>query len=1070
MNRRSCCFYQVSQRDLNEERGEVLQRNRLFGQKSAPAFFNCTPPALDFPSSKGYFRSVSNRIPPLQVLNVTPSSFAAYTGAALFFIFSIGFQSLAAQGRAYHSNDPFRDAPRYRVDRWRTTDGLPDNTINALLQTTDGYLWIATQGGLVRFDGHAFTVFNVSNTKEITINAISALAEGRDRTVWIGTSGAGILRYRDGIFHRTATNDGLPSNYISALASDQNGGVWIGTVGGGIAHLQGDVVTLLGAREEPSHEFIKALAVDSVGGLWVGTGGAGVEYYHGGGFTRFTRRHGLSSDHVQTLRFDRRGTLWVGTTLGLTMYRNGRFIPQQERKHTGPSFITALHADREGGLWVGTNGEGAELRDGDAITPFTMDYGLTNNFITCIIQDGEGSIWIGTERGGLNRLRKTSLWTLTSRDGLPTDYVRSVYEDRLGTLWIGTNGGGIARLRQGRLTVMGKSQGLPGEFVRPILEDSRGVVWIGTWGEGLLRFDRGVIAAVPAVEGRFIRALLEDRRGAIWVGTNGNGVIRLDRDARTVLKTEHGLSNNFISSIVEDSTGAIWVGTSGGGVNVIRGDSIRVYTRQDGLSHDFVSGLYVDPKGTVWLSTNGGGLNRFQDGVFHSWSSANGFPDDALFMILDDHAGSFWLPCARGIIRVHQESLVWTGGLGASSVRARLFNEMDGMPSGECTSGSQNTVCRTRDGRLWFATVEGLVMMDPGTLRQDTLSLPLYIEQLLVDETAVDMTVPADLDVGDGELEFHYTAIHFRDAGNLRFRYLLEGFDRNWQDVGTRRTAYYTNVPPGRYNFRVTVASPEGDVNAREASLSITLRPPFWMTTWFRVVSGMVLLGLVILTVRLVSTRALQRRLRLLEAQHALERERMRISKDMHDELGASLTRLTLLSELAKRDLGNPEAMRTNLDLLSNSTRDIAATMDEIVWAVNPKNDTLDRMTAYILEHAREFLSVAGLESQFDVPDLLPPVSVSAEVRHNLFMAIKEVLNNIVKHSNASEVRITLRYQPPVLDMTVGDNGKGFSERDVRPFSEGLSNLQKRIDEIRGTIRVETAPGRGTSVRLSVHL
>ncbi|MBI3191536.1 MAG: hypothetical protein HYZ36_02645 [Pedosphaera parvula] len=403
-------------------------------------------------------------------------------------------------------------------------------------------------------------------------------------------------------------------------------------------------------------------------------------------------------------------------------------------------------------------------------------------------------------------------------------------------------------------------------------------------------------------------------------------------------------------------------------------------------------------------------------------------------------------------------------------VRAQLFNEQDGMRSSECTSGSQNTVCRTRDGRLWFATVEGLVMIGPREARRDSLKLLVYIERFMVDKVSVDPPVATERDFGNGELEFQYTAVSFRDAKQLRFRYNLEGFDQSWQEAGTRRAAYYTNVPPGHYIFRVAVASHEGISGSREASLPLTLHPPFWMTTWFRLLMGLAVLSLMALMVRFVSTRALQRRLRLLEAQHALERERMRISKDMHDELGASLTRITLLSELAKRDLSDPEAMRKHLEKLSDSTRETAATMDEIVWAVNPKNDTLDRMAAYILQHAQEFLSVAGLDCKFEVPDLLPGQSVSAEVRHHIFLAIKETLNNIVKHSNATAVRITLRYAPPALEIVVHDNGRGFTDRDVTLFSDGLTNMQKRMEEVQGKVRLVSAPGQGTSVSLSVNL
>jgi len=1007
------------------------------------------------------------------VLKLIPHALLLYAGtfSAVFLVFVTGGMTPCnAQNAGQNSFDQLSNTAQFSFDQWRTAEGLPDNTINDLLQTSDGYLWIATQGGLVRFDGYQFTLFNVSNTRAMKINAISTLVEGRDGTVWIGTSGGGILRYREGRFTSITTADGLPSNYISDVCGDGNGGIWAGSAGGGIAHLQGDSIEVFGVQDGLSNEFIKSVFLDSGGTLWVGTDGGGLDRFSGGRFRNYRTRHGLPSDYVQTVCQDTQGALWVGTSRGLAEYKNDRFVHRSNSNTTPHAFVLALLTDTDGGLWIGTNGNGLSRYDNGLVSSYTMKDGLANNFVTCMVQDTEGSLWIGTERGGLNRLRKTRMRTLTTRDGLPMDYVRSVYEDRAGTIWVGTNGGGIARWKHGAMTILGGAHGLPVEFVRPFLEDSKGVLWIGTWGGGMARYEHGVVSAAPGFEGKFVRAILEDRRGNLWVGTNGNGVTRFLNGVQTVLTTETGLSNNFVSSIVEDSTGAIWIGTSGGGVNVVRGDSLRIYDRKDGLSHDFVSGLYVDAEGTVWLSTNGGGLNCFRDGIFRSWTSVNDLPDDALFMILDDQEGNLWLPCPRGIIRVEKESLFRAEVGGVLKVRAQLFNEQDGMRSSECTSGSQNTVCRTRDGRLWFATVEGLVMIGPREARRDSLKLPVYIERFMVDKVSVDPTVVTERDFGNGELEFQYTAVSFRDAKQLRFRYKLEGFDQSWQEAGTRRTAYYTNVPPGRYTFRVAVASHEGISGSREASLPLTLHPPFWMTTWFRLLMGLAVLSLVALMVRFVSTRALQRRLRLLEAQHALERERMRISKDMHDELGASLTRITLLSELAKRDLSDPGAMRKHLEKLSDSTRETAATMDEIVWAVNPKNDTLDRMAAYILQHAQEFLSVAGLDCKFEVPDLLPDQSVSAEVRHNMFLAIKETLNNIVKHSNATAVRITLRYTPPELEIVVHDNGRGFTDRDVTLFSDGLGNMQKRMEDIQGKVCLVSAPGQGTSVSLTVNL
>ncbi|HAV23947.1 MAG TPA: hypothetical protein DCX46_10720 [Bacteroidetes bacterium] len=366
--------------------------------------------------------------------------------------------------------------------------------------------------------------------------------------------------------------------------------------------------------------------------------------------------------------------------------------------------------------------------------------------------------------------------------------------------------------------------------------------------------------------------------------------------------------------------------------------------------------------------------------------------------------------------------------------------------------------------------MEGLVVVNPTTVKKDTFGFPVYIERIVIDKIAIDHEGPLEVDFGKGELEFHYTGITFRDARKVRFRYKLEGFDRDWQDVGTRRAAFYTNVPPGTYSFHVVANAGDGSINERATEMHITILPPFWMTGWFRVLIGLFAIGLVAGAVRYVSIKKLKRRLQVVEAQASLERERMRISKDMHDELGASLTKITLLGELAKRDIDKKEMMQQHLQRISDASRQVAETMDEIVWAVNPKNDSVDSLTAYLLQYVQEYLSMTDLQYKFDIPDELPENHVTAEVRHNMFLVVKEALNNTVKHASATEVRISVRYVDSRLGISLEDNGKGFSAETVGRFNDGLQNMRKRMEEIGGIFELESNPSRGTCLRISVNV
>jgi signal transduction histidine kinase len=570
--------------------------------------------------------------------------------------------------------------------------------------------------------------------------------------------------------------------------------------------------------------------------------------------------------------------------------------------------------------------------------------------------------------------------------------------------------------------------------------------------------------------GRYIRAIVENRRGNIWIATNGQGAYKFADGRWTVLDTRNGLSNVFVSCITEDSSGTIWIGTSGGGLNRLSHDSITTLRRGSGLTSDFVTALHLDADEALWIGTNGGGLCRMYRGQITSWTTAAGLVDEVIFAIVDDTEGNLWLSGPRGISRVSKQELNEHARSTLRQLHVVSFDETDGMRSSECSGGSQNAGCRTKDGRIWIPTVDGLVVIDPRSIRKDSLGFPVYIEQLAIDKVPMKIIPPITADFANGEIEVHYTALSFRNAKKLQFRYRLEGFEDEWQDAGRRRTAYYTNVPPGEYVFHVETDAGAGAVAPHHASIMFKILPPFWMTGWFRAVLGLGVVGVVVGSVRYFSTQKLKRKLEKVETQAALERERVRISKDMHDELGANLTKISLLSELARRSLGNPEEIEIQLDKVSNAARETADTMDEIVWAVNPRNDTLDSLAAYILQYVEEYLSVSDLQCKIEVSEDLPARHVSAEMRHNIFLVIKEGLNNIVKHSEATSVRAGVRYVNSLLEITLEDNGRGFSLETVGKFSDGLANMRRRMEEIGGTFDIEGKLHQGTNLKVSVPL
>ncbi|MGB2868661.1 MAG: two-component regulator propeller domain-containing protein [Bacteroidota bacterium] len=955
-----------------------------------------------------------------------------------------------------------------QLDHWSTNDELPGNRITAILQTNDGYLWIGTEKGLAQFDGLKFRVYNSANTPEMIHNVVTTMVEDKEGVLWIGTGGGGLLRFQNGAFTSHSQATGLSSNYIPALCCDRSGALWIGTSGGGLNRLDEHGVTRFTTKDGLATNFISTIFVDRTGTLWVAPSTGEIHRFKDGHFESVPVERGSVDDKISAFLEDGQGNLWAGSPHGLRKYRAGKFALDPLWKLHGGYSIHGLATDKQGALWIATIGHGIGRYNGRSFETLTTADGLSSNTVSVVSCDREGNLWVGTGGGGLHRLKKKLVQMLTTDDGLPTNYTRSVFEDRDEGLWVGTTAGLVRRLH-GRFITYTRRQGLTSESIHPICQDSSGTIWIGTWGGGVTKFVDGRFEASP-IPNRYIRAIHQDRNGSMWIGTNGGGLIHQSRDTLELFTAQKGLSNDFVSTIVENPSGVLWVGTSGGGINRIVGDSITVFNQSTGLSSNFIPSLYADGENALWIGTNGGGLNRLYHGTVSVWTTKDGLTDDIIYGIVEDNQRNLWMGTTRGIMRVNKDELIAYANSRIPSFPVLRISESDGMRTGECSSASQYSICQIRDGTLWFSTVDGVATLDPHMLENLPRTSPVYVERVLVDEVPCLPLSNVTALYKTGEIEIHYTAINLRDAAGIKFRYKLEGFDESWQRVGSRRTAYYTNVPPGSYEFHVMT---EGNGDSRKsivATIHISLLPPFWMTIWFRFGIAAVVIGIVAGAVRYASTRKLRQELQILEAQNALERERSRISKDMHDELGASLTRITLLSEVAKRTSGKKKETLKQLDRISDAARAVAATMDEIVWAVNPKYDTLEGLIAYTAQYVEDYLSLTEMRCRMDIPSELPEAEVPSEVRHNVFLVVKEALNNAVKYSSGNEFAFSVTVAGGQCILRLSDNGHGFATDDVRPFSDGLTNMRKRMEDVHAGFDLQSKRGVGTVLTLRIDL
>jgi len=824
---------------------------------------------------------------------------------------------VAAAGAEPPALDPGKALTQYHVDTWTTANDLPQNSVTAILQSGRGYLWLGTYGGVGRFDGVRFATYDTANTPALLSNGIQDLIEDAAGAVWIATNGGGLTRHQDGRFTTFTVADGLPSDIVRCLETGRDGSLWIGT-NDGMARLKDGRFRSWTMKDGLSNGVVRALEEDEEG-LWIGTNGGGLDRLEGDTFRHLTTRDGLPSDFVFALHRSPDGSLWIGTNGGgLARRRDGRIETFTTRDGLPSNIIWSLHEDARGTLWVGTYGGGiARYRDG-RFEALTSRDGLSNDFVRALASDREGSLWIGTYAGGLCRLRDGRFTTYTTREGLGHDFARTVFADREGVLWVGTTGGGLCRLEGGgRFRCWSAGDGLA-EDVRALHQDGEGRLWVGTNGAGLFRgrggrFER---VALPGLN-RNISSITDDGRGGLWIGTNGGGLHHLVDGRLTDHHAAEGRAGSFILATLVDRGGTVWAGTDGAGLARVEGGRLASFRKKDGLASDIVFCLYEDAAGALWIGTSGG-LSRFHDGRLASITTRQGLLDDVVFQILEDGEGQLWLSGNKGISRIPRADLEAVARGERPAVAPARYGTADGMRSNECSGVAQPAGARGRDGRLWFPTTRGVVVIDPARLAVSPLVPPVEVEEVVVDgEPAASLDFPP----GKERWEFHYTAPFFSAPGRVQFRYRLEGFDPDWVPAGSRRTAFYTRIPPGSYTFRVIASNADGVWNEEGATLALTVRPFFWETRLFYVLSvlGVVLGGIGFVRLRV---RQLQAHKRELEALVEVRTRDLVAEKERSEAARSEAERQKDLAQEADRQKG---------ELLSIAAHDLKTPLQTII-------------------------------------------------------------------------------------------------------------------------------------------
>jgi len=972
----------------------------------------------------------------------------------LLLLVSAGFNARANEAVAAPSAGGPVDC---KIRRWTTEDGLPQNRIACIQQTRDGYLWVGTWFGLARFDGVRFTVFNKQNTPALTQDAISALAADMDGNLWLGTR-VGLVKYAGGKFSRFTVADGLPTDEIWQLTAARTGGIWL-QAGDKIVRCEHNHFRTV--WQYPGGDTVRALQEGADGRLNIFLDHQWLVW------SPVTGR--MQTNFAESAYLERLLNAGLSGSPDLAFAGTGNGLRRLERGEAKVVFLGGLAgqragfllADRAGKVWAQTRPDGLLCFDGTNWQ--TVHLGEMRSDVVSAAQDAQGNFWFGTA-DGLVQVQFPKVRTFTTRDGLPDDNVWSVCENADGTLWAGTDHG-LAMIQSNCVTAVRIPGGNPGEPVRCVWPARGGGLWLASQGQGICELENGRWTKI--MDGELPTALYDDTTGRLWIATSGG----LHRYQNGRLQTTVGGTESLrdVHAIYEDHAGDFWFGLKSGELARLHDGQLTVFSGHDGLPGGAVWAIHEDADGALWLGTEKG-LVRFARGKFFQFTKAQQMSTDAINCILEDNAGDLWFSTLHGIFCVERAQLNMAADGKIASVQPFIIGTADGMKTSESNGEVQPAGWQARDGGLWFPTGKGLVMIDPKNFAARENPPRALVESLQADGAEMSSDADGKIKIAAGQghaLEFNFTACDLAAPELARFQTRLLGADDVWSEPTANRAVDFFNLRPGTYRFEVKARDYHGLWSAPVA-LEFCLAPCFWETWWFyfSCASGLILLAAGIQAYRL----RWQHRLLKLEQQRALASERARIARDLHDDLGTALTGMALELDVLGRDAQNNFSLIKRLAKASQHTRQLAERMREVVWMVNPHCDNLRGLADFLEDQAAVLLRAAGLKVHLEFPLEIPEQPMSANVRHQLALSVREAFSNLVRHAHATEASVRLELTEEWLSVVIRDNGCGFLPAAQIGKEHGLINMRVRLEEIGGSFQCESAPGNGTTITFRVPL
>jgi ligand-binding sensor domain-containing protein/signal transduction histidine kinase len=974
-----------------------------------------------------------------------------------------------------------KDNPTATIQYLDVGQGLNFSYILALMEDKMGNIWVGTtESGLCKYNGNSFT--NYTEKEGLTSNVINTIIEDKQGNLWIGSDG-GITKFDGESFTHFTEKDGLSSNFINVIQQDSKGNIWFGSAAG-ISKYNGSSIIHYSVKEGLPTNQIHSIQEDKFGNIWLGTYFGAIKF-DGYTFTYFEQKDGLVNDIVLSVAEDSRGNIWFGSDSGGVSKYDGKTITRYTQKDGFSDYgVLSILEDNSGNIWFGTILGGAIKYDGKRFKHFTEREGLTNSRVRRMIEDKNGNIWFATDGGGINKISNKNFNYLIPNELFENSKIRPIVKDKSGNIWLGTEQGGIGQFDGKYFSYYTNKAGLKSLRQRSMLCDDKNNLWIGSENGEIIQFD-GKKFINYFVERTFgtsnVFSIYQDKNGDIWFGKK-DGIIRYDGSQFTKYTIENGLLVNNTFSIAQDKKGNLWIGTDGGGLSKFDGTYITHYTEREGLFTKSITSIQEDDQGNIWLGTLGSGICKFDGSTFSYYIEPKGGMYNNIWSIRRDSFGHIWFGTDKGLTLLLPDSSKKVGN--AKKYSIHRFGLEDGL---RALDFNLNSSCIDDNNRIWWGTGKGVTSLDLNTRLQFNTPRSVRLNDIEINQQYYDFrnlsdsvrgnisysgvvafsSCPDNLSVSSdmNHFTFHFSAIEWTAPEKIKYSYRLIGLDDKWSNPDEASTADYRNLNNGNYIFQVKAIG-ESQIWTKPFTYQFTIQPAWWQTIWFRI--SLLFFGaiLVFLISQLIIKVRLRKQRIQMEKELAVQLERQRISSEMHDDIGAGLSGIRLLTEVAKTRSKDIQSI-SELEKIHNSLGDVSARMQEVIWSLNTEYDHFDSLVDFLRKQSQAVMEHYPCEFDLYLPEKITGIKISGEARRHIYLAVKEGLHNIIKHSEASKVALTIQCGKKLI-ITIADNGKGIQPDAVKNAGNGLKNIRMRIEQLKGNFFIDNT--KGTILTLEIPL